>query len=62
MRSAGANTASGEAPGAVWLEKARQLGPVLTAAAAEIEARRELPEPIVAALASCLAISSMTGT
>jgi alkylation response protein AidB-like acyl-CoA dehydrogenase len=33
------------------LRRARELGPALAAAADEIEARRELPEPIVAALA-----------
>ena len=33
------------------LERARELGPTIAAAADEIERRRELPEPLVAALA-----------
>jgi indole-3-acetate monooxygenase len=37
-------------PGAVYLERARQLGPELAAAAEEIERRRELPEAIIEAL------------
>jgi len=37
--------------GAVYLARARELGPELAAAAAEIERRRELPEAIVEALA-----------
>ncbi len=36
--------------GASYLERARTLGPELAAAAAMIEQRRELPEPVVAAL------------
>ncbi len=40
-----------EPPGTGYAERARQLGPVLAASAEEIERRRELPEPIIAALA-----------
>ena len=40
-----------ERPGADPLERARALGPTIEAAADEIERRRELPEPLVAALA-----------
>jgi alkylation response protein AidB-like acyl-CoA dehydrogenase len=40
-------TGSGDTAGAVYLERARKLGPELSAAAGEIEHRRELPEPIV---------------
>ena len=36
-----------------YVERARQLGPELEAAAEEIERRRELPEPIVEALVEC---------
>jgi alkylation response protein AidB-like acyl-CoA dehydrogenase len=39
-----------EAPVADYIERARELGPELAAAAEEIERRRELPEPIVEAL------------
>ena len=38
------------APGIDYLRRARELAPELAAAADEIECRRELPEPIVAAL------------
>jgi alkylation response protein AidB-like acyl-CoA dehydrogenase len=41
----------GRAPGAACLERARALGPQLAAASDEIERRRELPEPVVDALA-----------
>jgi indole-3-acetate monooxygenase len=44
-------TESGEALGAIYLARARELGPELAAAAAEVERRRELPEPVVEALA-----------
>jgi alkylation response protein AidB-like acyl-CoA dehydrogenase len=37
-------------PGIEYIERARELGPELDAAAEEIEQRRELPEPIVEAL------------
>ena len=36
-----------------YVERARQLGPELEAAAEEIERCRELPEPIVEALVEC---------
>jgi alkylation response protein AidB-like acyl-CoA dehydrogenase len=39
-----------EAPVSDYVERARELGPQLDAAAEEIELRRELPEPIVEAL------------
>src|SRR5207302_5715279 len=39
-----------ETPVTEYLERARELGPDLEAAAEEIERRRELPEPIVEAL------------
>ncbi|TMJ63383.1 MAG: hypothetical protein E6G83_17090 [Alphaproteobacteria bacterium] len=39
-----------ETPVTEYLERARELGPDLEAAADEIERRRELPEPIVEAL------------
>jgi alkylation response protein AidB-like acyl-CoA dehydrogenase len=39
-----------ETPVTEYLERARELGPELEAAAEEIERRRELPEPIVEAL------------
>jgi indole-3-acetate monooxygenase len=45
-----ADSQSGETCGAVYLARARELGPKLAAAADEIERRSELPEPIVAAL------------
>jgi indole-3-acetate monooxygenase len=51
MRSRAAGSESGEALGADYVERARQIGPVIEAAADEIERRRDLPEPIVAALA-----------
>ena len=38
-------------PGAAWLERARHLGPMIAASAEAIEHRRELPEPLVEALA-----------
>ena len=37
-------------PGIDYVRRARELAPALAAAAAEIERRRELPEPVVAAL------------
>ncbi len=40
-----------ENSGAGYLERARQLGPMVAAAAEAIEERRELPEPLVEALA-----------
>jgi indole-3-acetate monooxygenase len=51
MRLKAADPAGGETPGAVHLERARQLGPTIAASAEAIEERRELPEPLVAALA-----------
>src|SRR5271169_6639273 len=51
MRSRAAGSGSGETLGADYIERARQLGPMFEAAADEIERRRDLPEPIVAALA-----------
>ena len=39
-----------ETPVIDYVERARELGPELLAAAEEIERRRELPEPIVEAL------------
>ena len=51
MRSRAAGSESGETLGADYIERARQLGPMIEAAADEIERRRDLPEPIVAALA-----------
>ena len=51
MRSRAAGSGSGETLGVEYIERARQLGPMIEAAAEEIERRRELPEPIVAALA-----------
>jgi alkylation response protein AidB-like acyl-CoA dehydrogenase len=50
MRTAAPATAESRALGTVFLERARELGPIIDAAADEIERRRELPEPIVAAL------------
>lgn len=43
---------SSETAAETWLARARELGPMLAAAAVEIEQRRELPEPIVEALAA----------
>jgi alkylation response protein AidB-like acyl-CoA dehydrogenase len=51
MRSRAAGSGNGETLGADYIERARQLGPMIEAAADEIERRRDLPEPIVAALA-----------
>ncbi len=51
MRSSAAGSGSGETLGADYIERARRLGPMIEAAADEIERRRDLPEPIVAALA-----------
>ena len=51
MRSSAAGSGSGETLGADYIERARRLGPTIEAAADEIERRRDLPEPIVAALA-----------
>ena len=51
MRSRAAGSGSGKTLGADYVERARQLGPMIEAAADEIERRRDLPEPIVAALA-----------
>jgi alkylation response protein AidB-like acyl-CoA dehydrogenase len=42
-----------EAPVTDYVERARELGPKLEAAAVEIERRRELPEQLVEALADC---------
>src|SRR5580658_5094657 len=51
MRSRAAGSESGETLGTDYVERARQLGPMIEAAADEIERRRDLPESIVAALA-----------
>jgi indole-3-acetate monooxygenase len=51
MRAEAAGSGSGDGLGANYVEQARQLGPMIVAAGDEIERRRELPEPIVAALA-----------
>ncbi len=51
MRSRAEGSGSGETLGTDYIERARQLGPMIEAAADEIERRRDLPEPIVAALA-----------
>jgi indole-3-acetate monooxygenase len=51
MRSTAADLQSSETLGADYVERARQLGPMIEAAGDEIERRRDLPEPIVAALA-----------
>jgi indole-3-acetate monooxygenase len=51
MRTRVPETKGGPAPGAEYLEHARELGPRIASAAGEIEHRRELPEPIVEALA-----------
>jgi alkylation response protein AidB-like acyl-CoA dehydrogenase len=51
MRSRAAGSGSGETLAEDYVERARQLGPMIEAAAGEIERRRDLPEPIVAALA-----------
>ncbi len=50
MRSTIPEVEDGEPLGAVYLKRACELGPKLAAAAAEIERRRELPEPIVESL------------
>ncbi|MBO0738845.1 MAG: acyl-CoA dehydrogenase family protein [Alphaproteobacteria bacterium] len=44
------DTQGGETPAVNYIESARELGPALGASAAEIERRRELPEPVVEAL------------
>ncbi|MBV8119120.1 MAG: acyl-CoA dehydrogenase family protein, partial [Alphaproteobacteria bacterium] len=51
MRTSVPETEDGFVTGNVYLERARILGPQLAAAAVEIERHRELPEPIVEALA-----------
>jgi alkylation response protein AidB-like acyl-CoA dehydrogenase len=51
MRSNARNPQSTERPGAYYVDAARELGPMIAAAAAETERRRELPEPLVDALA-----------
>jgi len=51
MRSRAAGSGSGETLGADYIERARQLAPMIAAAGDEIERRRDLPEPVVAALA-----------
>jgi indole-3-acetate monooxygenase len=51
MRSKAAEPGSYEGLGAEYVRRAKDLGPVLAAAGEEIERDRELPEPIVAALA-----------
>ena len=50
MRAATADHCGAEAPDSDYLRRAHELAPELVAAADEIECRRELPEPIVAAL------------
>jgi indole-3-acetate monooxygenase len=51
MRLTAANPPGSEESGTVYLERARQLGPAIVKAADAIEARRELPETLVDALA-----------
>lgn len=51
MRTKTADPGSGERFGADYLNRARELGPMIEAAGDEIERRRELPEPIIAAMA-----------
>src|SRR6267142_3937814 len=50
MRIASQHPHDGETTDIDYIGRARELGPELAAAADEIERRRELPEPIVAAL------------
>jgi alkylation response protein AidB-like acyl-CoA dehydrogenase len=50
MRSTISEVEDGGPLGVVYLERACELGPELAAAAADIERRRELPEPIVESL------------
>ncbi|MBV8737692.1 MAG: acyl-CoA dehydrogenase family protein [Alphaproteobacteria bacterium] len=50
MRSTITEVEDGEPLGAVYLKRARELGPELAVAAADIERRRELPEPIIESL------------
>jgi indole-3-acetate monooxygenase len=50
MPTTGADRHAGDTCGEAYLARARELGAQLSAAADEIECRRELPEPIVAAL------------
>jgi alkylation response protein AidB-like acyl-CoA dehydrogenase len=50
MRLTSRDMQNTEAPVSDYVERARELGPQLDAAAEEIELRRELPEPIVEAL------------
>src|ERR1700746_645838 len=49
-RSAGMRSSAAGDPGTQYLERARAFVPELAAAAPEIERRRELPEPVVAAM------------
>ncbi|MGH7047713.1 MAG: acyl-CoA dehydrogenase family protein [Stellaceae bacterium] len=51
MGSAAAHPADGGHPGRACLDRARALGPTIAAAAATLERQRELPEPLVEALA-----------
>ncbi|HEY3909869.1 MAG TPA: acyl-CoA dehydrogenase family protein [Stellaceae bacterium] len=51
MRSTAANPPGDKKLGTAYLGRARELGPMIAAAADAIEARRELPEKLVAALA-----------
>ncbi len=53
MRTKAPDVVIGDPPGMVFLERARALGPELAGAAVDIERRRELPEPVVDALAEC---------
>jgi indole-3-acetate monooxygenase len=50
MRTTVPEVEGSEPPGAVYLRRARELGPELAAAAADIEHHRELPEAIVESL------------
>lgn len=50
MRTTIPEVEGSESPGAVYLKRACELGPELAAAAADIERRRELPEPIIESL------------
>ncbi len=51
MRSNARDPQSADRPGSDYVEQVRELGPMIAAAADEIEHSRELPEPLVAALA-----------
>src|SRR5215472_5908589 len=50
MSSTSADLRHAESPGVDYLERAREIAPMLVAAADEIEERRQLPERVVEAL------------